>query len=274
MHGRAALAAAATSAPPKLVESHLLRDGNTVTGLVMTFSKPLDPATAQDVGNYTLIPSGPAEGNGAVTAAVYDAANDSVTLVLAQAVTIPPARGLAAHSFDFTVEGPTSASTAAANYSMALSRIAYPSVHSASPSGATASGTATVSTSPSGATASGTATTSTSPSGATASGTARTSVPMELASQGRRLDASLPVTGITDTSGQLLDSTGDGNPDGRLFAQFRARGSTPNELTVAYGKTQATKLAARLKREVNHQSVFTQIRNSRYDPLFPFIGSW
>ena len=42
----------------------------------------------------------------------------------------------------------------------------------------------------------------------------------------RRLTHSLPVTGTTDTSGQLLDSTADGHPDGRLFAHFRGPAST------------------------------------------------
>ena len=48
-----------------LEESHLLRNGNTVTGLVMTFSKPLDPATAQDLENYQVHPRTEAAGNGA-----------------------------------------------------------------------------------------------------------------------------------------------------------------------------------------------------------------
>ena len=51
-------------APPMLEESHLLRNGKTVTGLVMTFSKPLDPATAQDLKNYNVSPQSPAAGDG------------------------------------------------------------------------------------------------------------------------------------------------------------------------------------------------------------------
>ena len=46
-------------APPMLDKSHLLRNGNTVTGLVMTFSKPLNPATAQDLKNYASVPPDP-----------------------------------------------------------------------------------------------------------------------------------------------------------------------------------------------------------------------
>ena len=54
-------------APPMLEESHLLRNGNTVTGLVMTFSKPLDPATAQDLKNYHVSPQTRAAGDGTVS---------------------------------------------------------------------------------------------------------------------------------------------------------------------------------------------------------------
>ena len=47
---------------------------------------------------------------------------------------------------------------------------------------------------------------------------------------------------ITDTSGQALQSTGDGQPDGRLFAQFKARGSSPNPLSIASRLARSGKL--------------------------------
>ena len=52
----AAVAAEQSALPPTLEESYLLKNGDTVTGLVMVFSKPLDPATAQDVNNYKVQP--------------------------------------------------------------------------------------------------------------------------------------------------------------------------------------------------------------------------
>ncbi len=80
-------------APPMLEESHLLRSGNTVTGLVMTFSKPLDPATAQDLKNYVVSPETRAAGDGTVSAAVYNPGQDAVTLILAQPVTLKRKQG-------------------------------------------------------------------------------------------------------------------------------------------------------------------------------------
>ncbi len=80
-------------APPMLEESHLLRHGNTVTGLVMTFSKPLDPATAQDLKNYDVSPQTRAAGDGTVSAAVYNPGQDAVTLILAQPVTLKRKQG-------------------------------------------------------------------------------------------------------------------------------------------------------------------------------------
>jgi hypothetical protein len=136
-------------APPMLKESHLVRNGNTVTGLVMTFSKPLDPATAQDLQNYDVSPLTRAAGDGTVSAAVYNPGQDSVTLILAQPVMLKRgSRGVL-----FEVNNP------------------YSNDESAST--------------------------------------------------------------ITDTSGQALQSTGDGQPDGRLYAQFKARGSSPNPLSIA-----------------------------------------
>ena len=136
-------------APPMLEKSHLLRNGNTVTGLVMTFSKPLDPATAQDLNNYHVSPQTRAAGDGTVSAAVYNPGQDAVTLILAQPVTLKRAsRGVL-----FEVNNPFSNGESEST--------------------------------------------------------------------------------ITDTSGQALQSTGDGQPDGRLFAQFKARGSSPNPLSIA-----------------------------------------
>ena len=136
-------------APPMLDKSHLLRNGNTVTGLVMTFSKPLDPTTAQDLKNYVVSPQTQAAGDGTVSAAVYNPGQDSVTLILAQPVTLKPAsRGVL-----FEVNNPYS------NGKSALT--------------------------------------------------------------------------ITDTSGQALQSTGNGQPDGLLFAQFKARGSSLNPHSIA-----------------------------------------
>ena len=142
-------------------ESHLLRNGNTVTGLVMTFSKPLDPATAQDLRNYQVSPQTGAAGDGTVSAAVYNPGKDSVTLILAQPVTLKPAsRGVL-----FEVNNP---------YSNGKSE-----------------------------------------------------------------------STITDTSGQALQSTGDGQPDGLLFAQFKARGSWRNPFSIASRLARA--------REVQHK---------------------
>lgn len=136
-------------APPMLDKSHLLRNGNTVTGLVMTFSKPLNPATALDLKNYVVSPQTQAAGDGTVSAAVYNPGQDSVTLILAQPVTLKPtSRGVL-----FEVSNPDSNGKSEST--------------------------------------------------------------------------------ITDTSGQALQSTGDGQPDGLLFAQFKARGSTPNPHSIA-----------------------------------------
>ena len=146
--GQAAAQQAAVE-PPMLEESHLLRNGNTVTGLVMTFSKPLDPATAQDLENYQVHPRTEAAGNGAVSAAVYNPVQDSVTLILAQPVTLKPAsRGVLFEVNNLDSNGQSEST-------------------------------------------------------------------------------------ITDTSGQALQSTGDGQPDGVLLAQFKARGSSPNPLSLA-----------------------------------------
>jgi hypothetical protein len=159
-----------------LLESHLLRHQDTVRGLVMTFSKPMDPVTAQDLSNYEVFPQFAAVGHGAitaigrpapVTAAVYDPTHDSVTLILSPPLTIRPRRGTAAGSDVFVVQGPSN-------------------------------------------------------------------------------PPNLYVSGITDSSGQALDSNGDGQPDGRLLAYFKAQGSSPNPLSIAGQKAQKAQLAAML----------------------------
>jgi hypothetical protein len=183
----------AGAAPPVLVESHLLRHQNTVTGLVMTFSKPMDPVTAQDLSNYEVFPQFSAAGLGAttaigrpaaVTAAVYDPAHDSVTLILAPPLTIRPRRGTAAGADMFVVQGPSN-----------------PPI--------------------------------------------------------------LYVSGITDSSGQALDSNGDGRPDGRLLAYFKAQGSSPNPLSITVQKAQKAQMAAKLEhlRHPYGNSFFGNIAN-------------
>jgi len=95
-HAAVAATAAEQAAllPPTLEESYLLRNGDTVTGLVMIFSKPLDPATAQDTKNYQLQPSVAVAANNAISAAVYNPSQDSVTLMLAQPFTLKPTASL------------------------------------------------------------------------------------------------------------------------------------------------------------------------------------
>jgi hypothetical protein len=127
----------------------------------MTFSKPLDPATAQDLKNYHVSPQTRAAGDGTVSTAVYNPGQDAVTLILARPVTLKSAsRGVL-----FEVNNPNSNGESEST--------------------------------------------------------------------------------ITDTSGQALQSTGDGQPDGRLFAQFKARGSSPNPLSIASRLARA--------REVQHK---------------------
>lgn len=85
----AAVAAEQAALPPTLETSSLLKDGDTVTGIVLVFSKPLDPATAQVVYNYQVTKSMTGIPFPTITAAVYDASRDSVTLMLAQPFTLP-----------------------------------------------------------------------------------------------------------------------------------------------------------------------------------------
>src|SRR4051794_30978564 len=82
--------------PPAMIKSYFQQSGDTVTGLVMVFSKPLDPATAQNVNNYQISGSlkTPTSYTGfpvGASAAVYDPSQDSVTLVLAQPFKLSPA---------------------------------------------------------------------------------------------------------------------------------------------------------------------------------------
>jgi hypothetical protein len=169
----------AVLAPPMLEESHLLRNGNSVTGLVMTFSKPLDPATAQDLKNYQVFPQTRAAGDGTVSAAVYNPAQDSVTLILAQPVTLKPSsRGVL-----FVVNNPSS-------------------------------------------------------------------------------DGKSEST-ITDTSGQALQSTGDGQPDGVLLAQFKARGSSPGPLSFAAQKAGVALFKQRVAKYLHSPAgVFDAVRTN------------
>jgi hypothetical protein len=85
----AAVAAEQAALPPALESSSLLKNGDTVTGVVLVFSKPLNPATAQDVNNYQVEGSIAGIPTPTITSAIYNASQDSVTLMLAQPFTIP-----------------------------------------------------------------------------------------------------------------------------------------------------------------------------------------
>ncbi len=174
----------ASDAPPMLVESHLLRHQNTVTGLVMTFSEPMDPVTVQNLSNYQVFPQASAAGHGAVTAAIYSPAHDSATLLLARPMTIGARKETAAGPDMFVVQGPSG------------------------------------------------------PPGSY-------------------------VSGITDTSGRPLDSTGDGQSDGRLLAYFKAQGSSPNPLSIAGQKAEKAQGAAVTEhlRYPYGRSVFGKVAN-------------
>lgn len=79
-----------------MIKSYFQRSGDTVTGLVMVFSKPLDPATAQDVSTYQISRSvrNHTSSDGfsvSASAAVYNPSQDSVTLILAQPFKLSPA---------------------------------------------------------------------------------------------------------------------------------------------------------------------------------------
>lgn len=103
----AAVTQEAALLPPTMIKSYLQLDGDKVTGLVMVFSKPLAPATAQDVNNYSVTDWIPGKGASAISSAVYNPSQYSVTLMLAQPFTLPPS----ARAADvFTVYG-TEAST-------------------------------------------------------------------------------------------------------------------------------------------------------------------
>jgi hypothetical protein len=79
-----------TIVKPLIVTSEQVRtDGRTITGLTLSFSKPLDPARAQDLGNYGyfILSSGPDGAFGShddrsipIRSAVYDAPSLSATL--------------------------------------------------------------------------------------------------------------------------------------------------------------------------------------------------
>ncbi len=72
---------------------------------------------------------------------------------------------------------------------------------------------------------------------------------------------------ITDTSGQALQSTGDGQPDGRLFAQFRARGSSPNPLSIA------SRLARARAVQHKHANLGDSISTGYHDAVDGLLGA-
>ncbi len=79
-----AAVAEAAVLPPVMVKSYMLRHGHKLAGLVMNFSKPLDPTTAQNLANYQA--AGP---NFTINAAVYNPSQNSVTLMLTRPVALP-----------------------------------------------------------------------------------------------------------------------------------------------------------------------------------------
>jgi hypothetical protein len=102
-------------APPTTIESHLIGNGHTVTGVVITFSKPLNPATAQDPKNYVVtLPYRPSPDpadhtpvpKAAIRSVVYDPNQDAVTLYLAQPFPFPPTTGTSSQSEDIGISSP------------------------------------------------------------------------------------------------------------------------------------------------------------------------
>jgi hypothetical protein len=104
--------------PPTLEESYCILNGNSITGLVMIFSKPLDPTTATNLNNYQVIDALPT--NDGISSAVYNPSLNSVTLTLAQPFPVLPTTNYDVLSVDVTTEAwlneasskaPTAAST-------------------------------------------------------------------------------------------------------------------------------------------------------------------
>jgi len=67
--------------PPTITDVHTIQKGHKITGISMTFSKAMDPASVQDVRDYRLTPnSGALPQTTALKSAVYDPATDTVIL--------------------------------------------------------------------------------------------------------------------------------------------------------------------------------------------------
>ncbi|MGO9915342.1 MAG: Ig-like domain-containing protein [Isosphaeraceae bacterium] len=66
------------AAPTTVTALHRFGVHDQATSIVLTFSAPLDPSSAQNVSNYTII--GPRGNPIAVDSAVYNATNDTVTI--------------------------------------------------------------------------------------------------------------------------------------------------------------------------------------------------
>ena len=67
--------------PPTITDVHTIQKGHKITGISMTFSKAMDPASVQDVRDYRLTPnSGVHPRVTALKSAQYDPATDTVIL--------------------------------------------------------------------------------------------------------------------------------------------------------------------------------------------------
>ncbi len=67
--------------PPTITDVHMIQKGHKITGISMTFSKAMEPASVQDVRDYRLTPNSGAHPRAtALTSALYDPATDTVIL--------------------------------------------------------------------------------------------------------------------------------------------------------------------------------------------------
>jgi hypothetical protein len=67
--------------PPTITDVHTIQKGHKITGISMTFSKAMDPASVQDVRDYRLTPNSGAHPRAtALKSAQYDPATDTVIL--------------------------------------------------------------------------------------------------------------------------------------------------------------------------------------------------
>ena len=67
--------------PPTITDVHTIQKGHKITGISMTFSKAMDPASVQDVRDYRLTPNFGAHPRAtALKSAQYDPATDTVIL--------------------------------------------------------------------------------------------------------------------------------------------------------------------------------------------------